>query len=485
MLRSSASLTRLNLLLVTAALGWFALASPVASAAPTATPAASGAPGSLAITQIGPVDDAGYPNIGVTLSIVDPANGRPETALSPGSVTCDPPATIKSVAPGPNASSSDLAAAYVIAVDSSGSMNNPMDGTPGTTYLQLAKNLANALMGGLGPNDLVKIVRFGGTSKSQTLIQSEWLHSGDAAVKSTIESIGTESYGTPLSKWLIEASNIANDVPDPVARRALVFITDADQADTDANLSTDQLKTQLGPPTFIVGLRPADKVGPKLTQNLSDVATYTGGSYQTAGTDTDPKMLYKPILDSTHSTWKVQFSTDSFPDGGPHNLTLTVTDAQQRSKTTTLTYHSGRLFVVSPLRVEGLANGDTVTQDLTVTVSVAGTKHWKDTRLDLYLDCDPDHCSPTQTADNAPLVWRLSVASISLAEHNVVFRLTTTDDAGKQYSDKVGIVFTAGGTTWNVAAVFLVGGIAILLIGAFFIASRRRVAKLRRAKGAR
>jgi hypothetical protein len=475
MRRSSPSFARLNLLLIAAALGWFASASPVASADPTATPAV--APGSLAITQIGPVDDAGYPNIGVTLSIVDPANGRPETALSTGSVTLDPPATVKSVAPGPNAPSSDLAAAYVIAVDSSGSMTNPVDGTTGTTYLQLAKNLANALMAGLGPNDLIKIVRFGGTSKNQTVIQSEWLHSGDEAIESTIEGIGTENYGTPLSKWLVEASNIANDVPDPVTRRALVFITDADQADTDANLSTDQLKTQLGPPTFIVGLRPADKVGPKLTQNLSDVATYTGGSYQTAGTDTDPTTLYKPILDSTHSTWRVQFSTDSFPDSGPHNVTLTVTDAQQRSKTITLAYHSGRLFVVSPLRVEGLADGDMVTGDLTVTVSVAGTKHWKDTRLDLYLDCDPAH--------NAPLVWRLSPTSISLAEHHVVFRLTTTDDQGKQYSDKVGIVFTAGGTTWNVAAIFLVGGIAIVLIGAFFIASRRRVAKLRQAKGAR
>ncbi|MGD0248201.1 MAG: VWA domain-containing protein [Candidatus Limnocylindrales bacterium] len=485
MRRSPASFARLNLLLIASALSWLALASPAATAGPVITPAPSGAPGSLSITPIGPVDDAGYPNIGVTLSIVDPANGRPETALTAASVNLDPPATVTSVAPGPNASSSDVAAAYVVAVDSSASMNQPVGGTSGTTRLQLAKNLANALMHGLGPKDLVKIVRFGGTLNSQTMIQSEWLHSGDSAIQSTINGIGTEGYGTPLSKWLVEASNVANDVPDTVTRRALVFITDADQADTDANLSTDQLKTQLGPPTFIIGLQPADKVGPKLTQNLSDVATYTGGSYQAAGADTDPTALYKPVLDGTHSTWKVQFSTDSFPDGGPHNATLTVTDAQQRSKTITLTYHSGRLFVISPLRVEGLADGDTVTQDLTVTVSVAGTRHWKDARLDLYLDCDPDHCSPSQTADNAPLVWKLSVASISLTDHHVVFRLTTTDDQGKQYSDKVGIVFTAGGTTWNVAAVFLVGGIAIILIGAFFIASRRRGAKLRRGRATR
>jgi len=224
-----------------------------------------------------------------------------------------------------------------------------------------------------------------------------------------------------------------------------------------------------------VGLHPADKVGAAMSQNLSDVATYTGGSYQTATATTDTTALYKPVLDSTHSTWAIKFHTDLIPDGNSNQEQLTITDSQQRSGTATLTYRSGNLPVVSPLTVEGLAGGDAVTTDRTVTFGVGGTRKWSDARIDLFVDCDPDHCSkPTFTSDNAPLVWKINVATMTREGHKVVVRLTTTDDQQKFYTTSSEIDFTVSGTTWNGAAVVLIGGVAILLIGAFFIAAQRR-----------
>ena len=252
------------------------------------------------------------------------------------------------------------------------------------------------------------------------------------------------------------------------------MITDASPADKDTNLSSAAMRQPARPTDLRRGSLPPAQVGANLTQLLSDVATYTGGSYPSATSTTDTATLFKPVLASTQSTWRVTFSTDSAPDGNSHSETLALTDAQQRKGTATLTYHSGGLFLISPLKVDGLASGDAVTSDRTVTISVGGTKTWKDARIDLFVDCDPAHCSPNVTADNGPLTWRIAVASMTQGSHKAVIRLTTTDDQGTQFSAQTTLTFTRSGTTWNVAAVILVGGIGLLAVGAFFIAARRR-----------
>jgi hypothetical protein len=234
------------------------------------------------------------------------------------------------------------------------------------------------------------------------------------------------------------------------------------------------MRQQLGPPTFVMGLLPPAQVGTELTRLLSDVATYTGGSYASTDSNPDAATLFGPVWASARSTWKIAFSTDLAPDANSHQEVLTLADAQQRTGTATLTYRSGGLSVISPLKVENLASGDAVTADRTVTISVGGTKTWKDARVDLFVDCDPAHCSPTLTADNGPLAWRITVASMSQGSHRAVVRLTTTDDQGTHYTSQQELTFSRSGTTWNVAAVILVGGIGLLAIGAFFIASRRR-----------
>ncbi len=473
MRRKAIAAGRLNVLLFVVALSWLAFASPAASADPTASPAASpgatpgAVPGTLGVTLVGSVDDSSYPSVSANLSIVDAVTGRPETALDPANVAPDPIAKITAVSP----STASLPAAYVVLLDTSGSMVNPA--ADGKTYMVHAKSLAKAFVAGVGPDDLVKLVTFNEHSVEKT----GWLKGNDANLSKAIDAVQSEAKRTFVSDGLVQAAKIANGRPNGYDRRAVVVITDASPADKDTNLSSATMRQQLGPPTFVVGLLTSSQVGAELTQLLSDVATYTGGSYQSAGTTPDGPTLFGPAYASTQSAWKVAFATDYAPDGNSHQEVLTITDAQQRSGTATVTYRSGNLPIISPLSVAGLKAGDVVTADSAVTISVGGSKTWKDARIDLFVDCDPSKCSPTLTSSNNPLTWRLSVASLTQGSHRIVMRLTTTDDQGLHYSSDQDLSFTRSGTTWNLAAVILIGGIGLLAIAAAFIASRRRGVK--------
>jgi hypothetical protein len=473
MRRKAIAVGRLNVALFVVALSWLAFASPAASADPTASPAASpgatpgSVPGTLGVTLVRSVDDSSYPSVSANLSIVDAVTGRAETALDPGNVAPDPIAKITAVSP----STASLPAAYVVLLDTSGSMVNPA--ADGKTYMVHAKSVAKAFVAGVGADDLVKLVTFDEHSVEKT----GWLKGNDANLSKAIDAVQSEAKRTFVSDGLVQATKIANGRPSGYDRRAVVVITDASPADKDTNLSSATMRQQLGPPTFVVGLLPPAQVGQDLTQLLSDVATYTGGSYASADSNPDTATLFKPVLASAQSTWKVIFSTDLTPDGNSHQEVLNITDAQQRTGTATLTYHSGGLSLISPLTVTGLKAGDIVTADSTVTISVGGTKAWKDARVDLFVDCDPSKCSPTLTSSNNPLTWRLSVASLTQGSHRIAMRLTTTDDQGLHYSSDQDLSFTRSGTTWNLAAVILIGGIGLLAIVAAFIASRRRSVK--------
>jgi hypothetical protein len=404
---------------------------------------------------------------------VDGITGRPEAALDPSNVSPSPTAKVTAI----SESTDSLPAAYVLLVDTSGSMVNKA--ADGQTYMAHAKSLAKAFAAGVGPDDLVKLVTFDET----TVVKTGWLKGGDPNLGTAIDQVQSEARKTYVSDGLVQAAGIANGRPSGYDRRAIVVITDASPADKDPNLSSGAMRQKLGPPTFVVGLLPPAQVGASLTQLLSDVATYTGGSYASADSSADAATLFKPVLASTQSTWKITFSTDLAPDGNSHQEVLAITDSQQRTGAATLTYRSGGLFLVSPLKVENLVSGDAVTADRTVTISVGGTKTWTDARVDLFVDCDPAHCSPSSTADNGPLSWRMAVGSMTQGSHSVVIRLITTDDHGSHFSAQTTLSFTRSGTTWNFAAVILAGGVGLLAIGAFFIASRRRGVRHSRRSG--
>ena len=483
MRRSAPAAGRLHVLLIVSAFAWLALAIPAAAANPTATPAATAAPSAptLTVTTVaGSIDSSAYPSVSVNLSIVDSVTSRPETALDASNVSLSPAGKVTP----PSASTADVPAAYILDVDTSGSMgDNP-------ARMVRAKALATAFVAHLGANDYVKLLTFDvGTSEI-----TGWLRGNDPALADSVKNkVVAKPDGktgvTNLTEGIVQATNLANvNLPAGVQRREVVLITDADSTDNDLPTSPADLKLKLqnSPPVFVVGLLPASKVGSVLSGDLSDVGIDTGGKYQTSDSTkdaaTDAATLFQPAWASTKSTWKVAFSADPIPSDKSATEQLTIHDAAGASGTTTLTYPSTGLFSKSQLNVAGLASGASVTRDQTVTVSASGYTAWKGGyQVQLFFDCDPQpqasKCSATETADTAPLTWPITVATMTQGRHHAYVRLAVTYNGVQYFSPTTTLDFTRSGTTWNIAAVILVGGIAVLLIGAFFIASRRRGAR--------
>jgi hypothetical protein len=441
-------------------------ASPAVAGRPVAAVvrAADAVPGGLSVALVGAVEDSTYPDVGLVLSVVDAVNGRPEPALTAGNLTPDAAVADLTV----TADSAPLPGAYVLVLDTSGSMAN-RTADKRTTYLERAKALALAFISQLGPNDQVNLIKFSGSASSLG-----WRAGTDAALTDAIAATKKASGTTHVSAALIAASAAANPVPAGISRRAVVVITDASSADKDANLTPDQMRSRLGPPTFIVGLT-AVMPGSAEAVNLQNVAAITGGSFAQVDASTDPAALFKPVLDSAHSVWKVRFHTDATPDGKTHQETIGISDAEQRTGRVTFSYLAGGLRTVSQIAIDGLAPDAVVTSDITLTVTVKGSRSWAHTQLALYIDCDPAECDPASSAVDGALAWPLAVGPLAQGRHMVVARLTVTDDQGKRFGpEELSLSFTRSGTTWNVAAVALVGGIALVAIGAVFIASRRK-----------
>ena len=437
-----------------------------AGAAPSPTPSASPgvSPNALSITVVGAVTDSEYPDVGLVVSIVDVANGRPENALNASNVTPDQPAAGLAV----SQSSEPLPTAYVLVLDTSGSM---ADATPDrkSTYMERAKSLAASFLGALGPKDQVDLVTF-----SSSLTATGWRAAGDKALTDAIAAIKAPKGTTHVSAALIAASGAASQVPAGVLRRAVVLITDASSADKDANLTPEQMRSKLGPPTFIVGVREI-AAGSAEAANLQNVAAITGGSFEQDAANADPAEVLKPVFDSASLVWTVHLRTEATPDGKSHAMTLGFVDAQQRAGSVTFSYQAGKLGSVTPISAEGLADGDNVTTDRSVRFSSGGSRTWAHTQFELYVDCEPSGCNPAVTVKDGALTWPLAVGPLRQGAHKLVVRLEVTDDSGASFGpEDLALSFTRSGTTWNIAATSLVGGIALLAIGAVFIASRRR-----------
>jgi hypothetical protein len=172
------------------------------------------------------------------------------------------------------------------------------------------------------------------------------------------------------------------------------------------------------------------------------------------------------------------------------NEGLAIHDAQGATGTATVSYNSAGLFTKTQINAD-LANEAAVTRDQTVNISAGGYTTWTGGyQIELFLDCDPQpqsaHCSPLESPEvsggqSGSLAWSLSVASMAQGSHHAYARLAVTYN-GKQYFYTKQRDFTRSGTTWNVAAIILTFGIAVPLVAAFFIASRRRGARPNRRK---
>lgn len=481
MRRSATSNARVGFLMGVVALGWVALASPAAAASPNPTT------GSLGVTVVdNSVDSSAYPTVTANLSIFDKATGRPETALDPGNVSLDPSGKIATF----DSFTADNPAAYVLDIDTSGSMLD-------AGSMVRAKALAKAFVAHLGDNDYVRLLTFDVTTKASP----NWLKGNDPSLARAIDKVDItkvkgKTQKTKLMEGIAQAGYWANTgLPKGVERREVVMITDASPEDNDLPGKPKDLNDALksSPPTFVVGLLAPAKVGATLSGDLSLVGTDTGGLYKTADSAdaaTQAPTLFKEAWENTKSTWKVTFSTDPVPADSQVNEGLAIHDAQGATGTATVSYNSAGLFTKTQINAD-LANGATVTRDQTVNISAGGYTTWTGGyQIELFLDCDPQpqaaHCSRLESPEvsggqSGSLAWSLSVASMAQGSHHAYARLAVTYN-GKQYFYTKQRDFTRSGTTWNVAAIILTFGIAVPLVAAFFIASRRRGARPNRRK---
>jgi hypothetical protein len=479
-----------SLLLVGSALSWLSLAGPAAAADPSAAPSAGAQTqcGTLCVSTIGAVDDtSAYPNVTVNLSVAEKATGRPAVA---GTVFAQSQVKVST----PSPSTGSIPAAYSILIDTSGSMSDKA--ADGRTYMQHAVSLATAFVNLLSAEDMVTVVLFDTTVRETT-----WYGGRDPKLLTLISQLQPTKDGRSYIGLGMERAAALVQVYPGFNRKAVLVITDADQSWNDPFLKTGDLTKNTFPPTFIVGLRPAASVGTDLSASFTTVAAFSGGKYVAAETAPDDASLVTPVRSSTQSTWAVTLSPDPAPVGS-HDDVLTVTDAAGQTGTVAIRYQSAGLFKNSSIDVKNddgsvFNNGATLTADQAVTISVGGYSAWKGGyHFELYVGCglvDNDvqrnevnltGCpKPMVGVDKTALPWSMPVSLMNQGTNYAVVRLVTSY-GNQDYDVTATIHFVRSGTTWNVAVVILVGGMAILLVGAFFIASRGRGQK-RRKRAAR
>ena len=109
----------------------------------------------------------------------------------------------------------------------------------------------------------------------------------------------------------------------------------------------------------------------------------------------------------------------------------------------------------------------------TIEVALGGSRAWKSSRIVLFIDCEPGHGAPVAMAQERALAWKLVVGGLDQGQHRLSARVTVSDGE-REFSDTSVLVFQRSGTTLNLGAMFIIGGIATAAVGATSIAARRR-----------
>jgi len=420
----------------------------------------------LQVRLAGNVDSSSYPEVKATLSVTD-GGGRPVEALQANELSASDetgPVELRNLARRVDAAAR---VAWVLLIDTSGSMT---DRRPdGTTYIEAARRLAQEFVEGTGPNDVVRVVTFNEATTSVT----NWLPRSAPGLLRGLAGIQSEQRRTFLSAAITEASSIATNPPPDYDRRAVVLITDMDSRDRDDSLALDAIRNGLGAPIFTFSMREPTAADEQLTLFLTDLRDYTGGGYLVAGSGRDQSGSLKELVDRLHVVWDLTLLADGQPDGLEHAIQVAVTRAGQQLGEGQVPYRAGTLFDVSPLEVEGLVEGDRVTGDRTIRAMLEG-RQWKTRRLEVYRDCAPGSCEPVATSDTTELEYRLQGAALSQGAHKLTVRATVRDDSAREFADQAVITFERAGTTLNYGALFLLGGVAAVAIGATGIAIRQR-----------
>lgn len=411
-------------------------------------------------------DSSRYPDISVSLSAVD-ALGRPLDALTAADVVATDDIGAVEVRDVGSRVDAATRVAWVILVDTSGSMTDRRG--DGSTYIDGARGFVNQVLGQLGDGDVARLVVFNEGTTSLT----SWRPKTDGTLKNAANTIQASAKRTFLSSALTDASTMAANPPPGYDRRAIVLVTDMDSRDRDDSLSLDAIRSTLGAPIYAFSMRQPTTADAQLTLFLTDVRDHTGGGYSIVRTSDEVTKPLRDIADGLHRVWDVRLRTGRQPDGAEHAVDLSITRQGQRFGSVSAPYIAGTLFAVSPLTVTGIDYGDRVTGDRDVAFGLGGDV-WSTARLELYRDCAPGSCQPVAASDTTSLRYRLQAGPLPQGDHRLAIRATVRDNSGREFSDELIFSFVRTGTTWNFAALFLIGGIAAAGMAATAIAVRRR-----------
>jgi hypothetical protein len=170
----------------------------------------------------------------------------------------------------------------------------------------------------------------------------------------------------------------------------------------------------------------------------------------------------------------VKFSSDALPDGKQHAVTFAIKTADQSSGSVTDAYVSAKLTKVTPVKVDGLRNGDAIDADRNVVVTLGGQKTWASTKLELFNDCAAGTCAAVATSTNGHAEWRIAASPLSQGDHQLAIRVTASDGQ-REFSDTQVVHYARAGTSFNLGAISLFLGAGGIAIAATAIIIRRRV----------
>lgn len=413
----------------------------------------------LKVAVLGDVHSDAYPTIETTLSVVEGATGRPVAELSNDSVTITDDAGKQRVVSVDAVTSAEQPVSYVLLIDTS-SVIGP--------YLQRVVDIADEFTARIGPNDVVRVVKFNSGADERG---TNWVTKDDPNLLAQFQSLQPTDIPPLVGPSLIRAAAIAQSPPDGFQRRAVIAFVGLDGARTESGLQIDTIKSSLNATFFTFGFGETPDQG--LSFFLEDLGKYSGGAYwpvNAASYPADPTQL---ILDAMQRSWKVKFTADGLPDSKAHKFSAAVRDPLQRSGATDGQYQSGSLTKVSPITFKGITEKQSITQDRDIEVSYGGQHPWKSTKLELFQDCDPGHCSPVASAEDQAISWKIQVAPLGQGQHRLVARITASDGT-REFSDTKTVRFQRSGTTFNLGAFALVAGIAAVAIVATSVLIRQK-----------
>jgi VWFA-related protein len=205
--------------------------------------------------RIDSVNTSEYPRLQASVTVLD-ATGRPITGIPSQAFSADSDGVTLPVIGAVNALDANVPAAVVLAFDTSGSMQGPA--------IEQARQAGKALVGELGTNDQVSIVRFADTVQ---LVQG--FTNDRAALTAAIDSLNATG-STALYDGVVTGVNTALGASPE--RRAVVLLSDGldsggvSQSDRGSSLAAAQ---PAGIPFFVVGL--GDSIDQAYLQELASV----------------------------------------------------------------------------------------------------------------------------------------------------------------------------------------------------------------------